>query len=318
MNTQLSFPDSYDVNRMVFSKAIKGAAKTGEGDPQIKFSRIMINTQNNDGSIGELIFPTSELFSFGVSTNTAQDGSGKINGYSLPLCLWNKDAPTSIEKAFSSKLEEIVEKCKDHLLLDSTKEETEKYDLERTELKKLNSFIYWKRDKGKIVEGTGPTLYPKLIESKKNNKIITTLFDSQGNEINPMDLIGKFCYVKAAIKIESIFIGAKIALQVKVYEAEVRMIESGTKRLLPRSALPQADTVVSIAPKFSMASITQPNPSSAPEDDDRIHDSDNEEDDMNDGQQAILQPSGTQKHPVSAPILETVPRKAIRTISKKK
>ena len=130
-----------------------------------------------------------------------------------------------------------------------------------------------------------------------------------------MDLIGKFCYVKAAIKIESIFIGAKIALQVKVYEAEVRMIESGTKRLLPRSALPQADTVVSIAPKFSMASITQPNPASALEDDDHIHDSDNEEDD---GQQAILQPSGAQKHPISAPILETVPRKAIRTISKKK
>ena len=156
MNTQLSSPESYDTTKMVFSKPVKGSAKTGEGEPQIKFSRIMISTKNNDGTIGELIFPTTELFSFGVSTNTSQD-TGKVNGYSFPLCLWNKDNPTAVEKAFSTKLEEVVEQCKNHLLLESTKEDTEKYELERAELKKLNSFIYWKREKGKIVEGSGPT-----------------------------------------------------------------------------------------------------------------------------------------------------------------
>ena len=324
MNTQLSSPEMYDVNQMVFSKAIKGSAKTGEGEPQIKFSRIMISTQNGDGSIGELIFPTSELFSFGVSTNTAQDGSGKIAGYSLPLCLWNKDAPLPIEKAFSSKLEEIVEKCKDHLLLDSTKEETEKYDLERTELKKLNSFIYWKRDKGKIVEGTGPTLYPKLIESKKNNKIITTLFDSQGNEINHMDLIGKFCFIKAAIKIESIFIGAKIALQVKVYEAEVRMVESGTRRLLPR---PKADSIVSVAQKSIGASLpfsASPNPIMAndhiiDDDDDDNNDDDEMQTDVPSSVVAVSTPPvglSSLKH--NLPNEAAPQRKAIRTVTPKK
>lgn len=251
MNTQLSSPETYDVSKMVFSKAIKGANKVSEGEPQIKFSRIMVNTKNDDGSLGELVFSTTELFSFGVSTNTNQD-TGKVNGYSLPICLWNKDAPTSQEKAFSSKLEEVVEKCKDHLLLDSTKEETEKYDLERSELKKLNSFIYWKRDKGKVVEGTGPTLYPKLIESKKNNKIITSFFDQNGNDIDPLNLIGKYCWAKVAIKIESIFVGAKIALQVKVYEAEIRLIESGVKRLLRR---PTSDTKVQIQTSNSTPQI---------------------------------------------------------------
>ena len=229
---------------MIFSKPVKGETKPKNGEPPIKFCRIMISTKNDDGSVGELIFPTTELFSFGVSVNTSQE-TGNATGYSLPLCLWNKDNPTAQEKAFSSKLEEVVEECKNHLLLDQTKEDIEKYELERAELKKLNSFIYWKKDKGKVVEGTGPTLYPKLIESKKSNKILTAFFDSDGNEIDALSLIGRFCWCKAAVKIESIFIGAKISLQVKVYESEVRLIDSGVKRLLRR---PQADKTVTSKP----------------------------------------------------------------------
>jgi hypothetical protein len=265
MNTQLSSSDNYNVDKMVFSKAIKGSSKSKDGEPQIKFSRIMINTQNDDGSIGELIFPTTRLFSFGVSTNTNPD-TGMVNGYTLPLCLWNKDGASPQEKAFSNKLEEIVEKCKDHLLLDSTKDETEKYDLERVELKKLNSFIYWKRDKGKIVEGTGPTLYPKLIESKKEGRIKTPFFDQDGNDIDPMKLIGKYCWVNAAIKIESIFIGAKIALQIKVYEAEVQLIDFGVKRLLPRPKA-QSRVEVSSGTILPISNASQ-NPSANIEEDD--------------------------------------------------
>ena len=298
MNTQLSSPETYDVSKMVFSKAIKGANKVSEGEPQIKFSRIMVNTKNDDGSLGELVFSTTELFSFGVSTNTNQD-TGKVNGYSLPICLWNKDAPTSQEKAFSSKLEEVVEKCKDHLLLDSTKEETEKYDLERSELKKLNSFIYWKRDKGKVVEGTGPTLYPKLIESKKNNKIITSFFDQNGNDIDPLNLIGKYCWAKVAIKIESIFVGAKIALQVKVYEAEIRLIESGVKRLLRR---PTSDTKVQIQTSNSTPQIL---------DEDDESESENEEQIRDEAPPKEITPPVVQEQP--APV-----RKVIRKIVSKK
>ncbi len=223
---------TYDVSNMVFSKAQKG----GDAEKGIKYYRIMINTVNPDGSVGELVFPTDELYSFGVSENTDAE-TGKVNGHTLPLCLWDKLNPTPRQKAFSAKLEEIVEKCKDHLLLDSTKEETEKFDLERSELKKLNGFIYWKKDKGKIVEGTGPTLYPKLLESKKDNRIITSFFDASGNELEPRDLIGKHCYAKAAVKIEGIFVGGKISIQVKVFEAESR----SSKRACANSSLVQSD-----------------------------------------------------------------------------
>lgn len=48
------------------------------------------------------------------------------------------------------------------------------------------------------------------------------------------DLMGKHCYATGAVKIESIFVGAKIALQVKLYEAVVEPSKMGMKRLLAR------------------------------------------------------------------------------------
>ena len=54
-------------------------------------------------------------------------------------------------------------------------------------------------------------------------------------------MIGKYCYTTAAVKIESIFIGNKISLQVKLYEAVIEPVQQGGNRLLPR---PAAQSVV--------------------------------------------------------------------------
>jgi hypothetical protein len=59
--------------------------------------------------------------------------------------------------------------------------------------------------------------------------------------INAMDLLGKYCFAEAAVKIESIFIGNKISLQVKLYECNVEPTQTGMKRLLAR---PKANTRV--------------------------------------------------------------------------
>ena len=226
-NTQLTQPTGYNVNNMVFSKPevgnIPGSA--------MNFQRIRISTKNQDGTMGDLVIPTETIFSFGVQENTDM-ASGAVNGYTMPLCLWNKDGPTDEEKAFSDKFDEIVEHIKEYVI--DHRDDIEKYDLEMTDLKKFNP-LYWKREKGKIVEGRGPTLYAKLLVSKKDgNRIMTTFIDSDtGEEIeDPMDLLKKYCYVNAAIKFESIFIGTKVSLQVKLYEASVKMLSTGPKRLL--------------------------------------------------------------------------------------
>lgn len=237
-NTQLTTASGYDTKNMIFSEAHAGTIPNSV--PQINYKRISIQTRNPDGTTGDLIIPTSQLFSFGVSENTNPE-TGKVNGYVMPLCLWNRDGATKEEKEWSDTFDRIVEACKEHLV--ANREEIDMYELELRDLKKFNP-LYWKRDKGKIVEGTGPTLYAKLIVSKKQNKIVTMYYDNDGEEVDPLTLLGKYCYANGAVKIESIFIGNKISLQVKLYECEVRLMDTGMKRMMKKRPEGQKSVLV--------------------------------------------------------------------------
>ena len=227
-NTQLTHCADLDVSNIIFSKP---ETKTIPNTP-ISYKRINIMYKNNDNTVGDLVIPTEQLFSFGVQENTDM-ASGKITGYSIPLCLWNRTGATEAEEQFITSFESVVDYCHSHLLKDETKEAIEKYDLDDSDLKKFNP-VYRKRDKGKVVEGKSPCLYPKLIVSKKDGDInINTFFvDQNGVDLNPMNLIGKRMNCTCSIKVESIFIGRAISLQVKVYECVADMLEGGMKRLL--------------------------------------------------------------------------------------
>jgi hypothetical protein len=237
-NTQLTTASGYNTKSMIFSEAQQGSIPNSV--PAINYKRILIQTKNEDGTTGDLIFPTSQLFSFGVSENTSPD-TGKVNGYVMPLCLWNRDGPSTEEKEWSDTFDRVIERCKEHLI--SHTDEIEQYDLTMSDLKKFNP-LYWKKDKGKVVEGSGPTLYAKLIVSKKHDKIVSMFYDNNGKEIDPLTLLGKYCQSSAAIKIESIFIGNKISMQVKVYECEVLPLETGMKRMMKKR--PEGQQVVSV------------------------------------------------------------------------
>lgn len=236
---------NYNVNNMIFSEPEKSLI------PGSSFysHRINICTKNPDGTIGDLILPTTgELFSFGLQENHDLT-TKKLNGYSMSLVLYNKDGPTKEEKEWVDTFNKICEKCKDNVI--AQKDAAGKHELERAELRKLNP-LYWKKEKGVVVPGTGPTLYPKLLVSKGKAKkdksdskevveepkikIVSMFFDPEGNEIaDPLKFLGTYCYTKAAVKIESIFFGASITLQVKLYEATVRPASTKMKPLLARS-----------------------------------------------------------------------------------
>jgi len=81
---------------------------------------------------------------------------------------------------------------------------------------------------------------------------VTRFYDQDDQLLDPLDLIGKYCFATAAVKIESIFIGNKISLQVKIYEADVEPQQSGTKRLIKR---PQAITAVSTTTAASAGDV---------------------------------------------------------------
>lgn len=241
--TQLISASGYDVNNMVFSAPVEQKIP----DSKLTSKRIFISTRNDDGSIGELCMATDEIYSFGVNINLDEKNKDIVTGYTMPLCLFNKNGPTDSEKEFVETFNKIVEKCKDHII--ENKDALDQYSLERSELKKICNSLYYKRDpknKAKIMEGVGPTLYAKLIFNKKKNQIETTFFDAKsGREVNALDLIDKHCYAKAVIKFESIFIGNKISLQIKLYDCGVKMIDSGRKPLLPRPTASQSVVIAS-------------------------------------------------------------------------
>ena len=309
-NTQLSNPEIYNVDKMRFSIAQKCEMKPENGPP-IKYYRIPISTENDDGSCGEFVLPTSELFSFGVSEN--KNDSGKVTGYTLPLCLWNKEGASKTEKAFSDLLMRVCERVKDHLIINDVRRSIGRPDLEKSELKKLSNFLYFKKDEEKnVLPGVGPILYPKLIESKKANKILTPISDSDGNDLDPRTLIGRKCLVRAVIKIESIYIGANPSIQIKLYEAEIRPLESGVKRLLQR---PKAEQSVNVEDDGDDTPVVAPKKGSPPQV--QEHAPVEQEDDEAEGSQisdgedtpAAAPPPPVQAAPVRKVVRKVVPKK---------
>ena len=227
-NTQLTSAFGFDVKNIRFRKPVDGSIL----NDTVKFKRIAIGTRNPDGTLGELVVPTLPVYSFGLSENVNPQTS-KTDGYSLSLCLYSKDNPTEEQKKWVDTFNSIVDHIKQYLL--DHKDDIEKYELEPADLKKLNP-LYYKKDKGKIVEGTGPTLYAKVMQNKKNDLITTPFCDENGRDIDPLSILGKRCYATAAIKFEGIFIGARISLQVKVYEAKIKLIDSAPRRFLQSQA----------------------------------------------------------------------------------
>ena len=153
-----------------------------------------------------------------------------MTGYQLPICLWSKNGPTEQERKFTDMITAISDHTKKYLV--DHRDELEMYTLELAELKKINP-LYWKMEKGKILEDKGPTLYAKCLYNKRD-ETITTLFINFliSKNVNPLSVLGKKCYVRFALKIESIFFGSKISLQVKLQEVLFRPKETVLRSLL--------------------------------------------------------------------------------------
>ena len=247
-DTQLTPSKGYNAKiKMIFSDPINNT------NP-VPHKRINISTLYPDGTTGPLIIPFSKLYSFGVNINydpadkDKPEGERRITGYVFPLCLWGRDGiPSAEEKMTDECIDSIVDNCIEHLL--DVKEEIDLAELTRNDLTKQKGGLhpyYWKKEKipnpkkpgstiTRKVEGRGPTLYAKLIYSKKNDKFGSFLYDPNDNLLEVTDWFGKHCYAEAAVKIESIFIGGLgPKLQIKLYEANVEPANSGTKRLLGR------------------------------------------------------------------------------------
>lgn len=279
-NTQLTDFRTFEPEKtVIFSKAEVGSV--GNAASKITFKRIRLSARNADGSVGDLVLNTAaDLMSFGLQQNMDMT-TGKPSGYSFPICLWSRNGATADEKLFVTQFDRLVETCKHYLV--EHREELEKYDLEIADLKKFNP-LYWKMDKGKIVEDRGPMLYVKVLENRKTEQISTLFIDDQTNKIiDPLDLLEKRCFVTAAIKIESIFIGNKISLQVKLSEAVVKVVDTTIRGLLRPVVVRPEDVAATTAANANAPAATETTlanalPDMPPDEDDDAGDADLQED----------------------------------------
>ena len=227
---QLSSYENITQDNIIFNEAKEFKVK----DSKIKYKRIPIEIKYPNGKKGALVVESPVLFSFGVSEKKNQE-TGKLAGYSIPVCLWSKDsAPNPKELSFFETLNNVVSMCQSYL------ENEYGPDLASS----LSSPFYYKqieytdkkgRNKTKVDEPSAPALYAKLIYSEKSKKILSLFKGKGGKDLNPFKYINKYCNVKLALIIEGIFISRTVtSLQIKVHECYV-------KPLKPREALLSID-----------------------------------------------------------------------------
>lgn len=204
-------------------------------------------------TMGDFLFTLDRAFSFGVS-ESSDPVTSLVTGHQISMCLYNKDGPTEREIKVVEKFELLIQKCKEHLL--KVGKSIKKPRLEMSDLKNMDKLIYWKLDEeGERIPGVGPTISPKLIEFKasvdskgveKPYQMVTTFYledevDDEGNprEVDPLTFLSdnknkkfKLCYITPVIKIESIFIGAKISIQCKISEGDIAPVNAGVQKFL--------------------------------------------------------------------------------------
>ena len=223
---QLSSYENITQDKVIFNEAKEFKVK----DSKIKYKRIPIEIKYPNGKKGALVVESPVLFSFGVSEKKNQE-TGKLAGYSIPVCLWSKDsAPNPKELSFFETLNNVISMCQSHL------ENEYGADLASS----LSSPFYYKqieytdkkgKKKTKVDESSTPVLYAKLIYSEKSKKILSLFKGKGGKDLNPFKYINQYCNVKLALIIEGIFISKTVtSLQIKVHECYV-------KPLKPRESL---------------------------------------------------------------------------------
>ena len=223
---QLTSIQDLNPQSIIFNEAKEYNVK----DSKIKYKRIPIETVYPNGKKGSLVIETPFLFSFGVNEKKDQN-TNKLVGYSIPVCLWEKDSsPNLKEEQFYKFLYKLTEICQKYL------EEEYGPDLASS----LSEPLYYKqieytdkkgKKKTKRDPSAAPVLYAKLIYSEKLKKILSLLHVKGKKKVNPFNYLNQYCNVKMALIIERIFINKTVtSLQIKVHECYI-------KELKPRESL---------------------------------------------------------------------------------
>lgn len=189
-------------------------------------------THHLDGTRGDLILSTPRVLTFGLQEQRDVE-TQNIVGYQLPLILWGKNGPSEDEKQFIDTINRITDVCRSFIL--ENREALKQPDMEENALGRLNP-LYYKIEKGEVQRERAPLLYTRLniYRQDNNGAQIRTLFTDEATKepIDPMRLINRRFFIQGAVRLESILVGNRPRIHVKLFEARVRLIDSGFKSLL--------------------------------------------------------------------------------------
>ena len=219
---QLSSNENINEEDIVFHEAKEFKLR----DTSIKYKRIKIERKLPNGKFSPLVVETPFLFSFGISERRNQE-TGKLTGYSIPVCLWKKDEkPNQEEQDLFDLWSNIHDICRSHLA-------KEYGDNEAT---CLGDILYYKQieytnEKGKTKKkkdkSRAPVLYVKLIYSDKTKKILTIFRTKGGQNAKPLEYLDSYFNTKMAIIFESIYLSKKvISLQIKANEVYIKPLKA--------------------------------------------------------------------------------------------
>ena len=168
---QLSSFESITEDNIVFLAAKKFKIPNSK----MKYERIKIERKLPDGKTIPLVVATPILFSFGISERKDQE-TNKINGYSIPVCLWKKDSePNQKETNFLNIIKKVQDLCQDHL----SREYGENSISDMLYYKQVEYVDKKGKTKRKKDESSSPVLYVKLIYSSETKKF-STIFKVKG------------------------------------------------------------------------------------------------------------------------------------------
>ena len=150
----------------------------------------------------------------------------QVTGYSIPICLWKKDAePNQKETNFFNTINKVYDLCQNHLSREYGENEATSL-LESLYYKQVEYIDQKGKSKKKKDKTSAPVLYVKLIYSSDTKKF-STLFRVKGKkEVKPLDYKDKFFNTRMAIIFDSIYLGRNsVSIQVKAHEVHILPFE---------------------------------------------------------------------------------------------
>lgn len=241
MSTQLTELETFNPANIVFEPFQKRSFKDKEGKT-VETKSMDISIKYPNGAKGPLILQLPRCDTRGFS---AQFGDGLDKTFAVYL--GEGDVISTEHKQAINVINQIVAASIKHCLSDDIKAKLGKWDLEERDFKKLNPIEYQKdKDTKKPKLDNAQVMYLKVMTKvNKETQMKESVsrfynegeFDEKGNpiEVHPLEFIGKSGTCVPLIKVEKIFFGVSYKLQVKIYQCDVRVNDTGFKSLIKRA-----------------------------------------------------------------------------------